>query len=512
MRPRGLAIELAILAILVAGCPKPRASQPAAESRPIAKSNETVSKSPQEKKQHPLANERPFPAFRPPDQDSSSSQANGGASSPDRQVDDDELDDDDASKTGSYAAPRFRPIDDARVAAAGIRKLSGKRLTLYTDVPHSSAVDELPLVFDAAFPQWCDLLGIDASRHDSWHMRGFLMIDRARFEAVDLCSKEIPQFLNGYTRRHEFWWYNQASDYYRRHLMLHEGTHGIMFTLQRSGGTAWYMEGVAELLATHRWHEGKLTLAYFPQSPGEVPKLGRIEIIQHDVQNETGFSLREVLDLKNAAFSKVEPYAWTWATASFLYEHPRYRDRFRQLMRVRAGDDFNDKLRQAYTDDSRALAVEWQVFIADLAHGYDFDRTKLDLADGKSIAVGQSVNATIAADRGWQNTGVLVEAGKRYTLTASGRYQLATAPKPWISDPNGVTIRYHRGLPLGTLVAVVNSESSEGGSSLVKPDVIGTGTTLVPKATGTLFLKINDSPGELPDNVGSATVVISLEK
>jgi hypothetical protein len=512
MRGCGLT-TVALLAILVAGCSKPGASQPATESRTIANSNGAGSKATLEKKQHPLANEQPFPTFPPSDQDrASSSQANvdRGASSPDRQADEDEIDDD-ASNTHSYAAPRFRPIDDARAAAAGIRKLTGRRLTLYTDVPQSPAVDELPQVFDAAFPQWCDLLGIDAAKYDPWQMRGFLMTDRARFEAVGLCPPEIRQFLNGYTRGHEFWWYNQASDYYRRHLMLHEGTHGVMFTLQKSGRTAWYMEGVAELLATHRWHEGKLTLAYFPRSPDEVSKLGRIETIQRDIQNETGLSLREVLDLKNAAFSKVEPYAWTWATAAFLYEHPRYRDRFGQLMRLRAGDDLNEKLRQAYADDSRSLAIEWQVFIADLAHGYDFDRTKLDLTDGKPIAAGQSVNVTIAADRGWQNTGVLVEAGKRYKLTASGHYQLATAPKPWISEPNGVTIRYHRGLPLGTLVAVINSESPDGGSSLVKPDVIGTGTTLVPKAAGTLFLKINDSPGELNDNAGSAAVVISFE-
>jgi hypothetical protein len=514
MRPRGLTTGLALLAIVVAGCSKPSASQPpAAESRPATKATATASKPPREKKQHPLANERPFPAFAPHEPDpSSSAQAdvNRAASSADRQTDDGELDDD-FSETRTHAAPNFRAIDDARVAAAGIRKLAGKRLTLYTDVPQSPVVDELPRVFDAAFPQWCDLLGIEASNHDAWQMRGFLMTDRARFEAVGLCPAEIPQFLNGYTRRHEFWWYDQASDYYRRHLMLHEGTHGIMFTLQKSGGTAWYMEGVAELLATHRWHDGKLTLAYFPRLPGEVPKLGRIETIQRDIKNENGFSLREVLDLKNAAFSKVEPYAWTWATAAFLHEHPRYRDRFRQVMRTRAGDDLNDKLRQAYADDSRELAVEWQVFIADLAHGYDFDRTKLDLTDGKPIAGGQFVKINIAADRGWQNTGVLVEAGKNYKLTASGRYQLATDPKPWISEPNGVTIRYHRGQPLGTLVAVINSESPDGGSSLVKPEVIGTGTTISPKATGTLFLKINDSPGELSDNDGSAAVGISVE-
>jgi hypothetical protein len=514
MRACGLIVAIALLANLVAGCSKPDASPQSAETPPIAKSPATTTNQPKRPtKQHPLADERQFPEF-PPVTDREPAKApqinvDGRQSSP---VFTDHEFDDDPSGTRHSSAPHFRPIDDARAAAAGIRKLVGKRLTLYTDVAPSPAVDELPQVFDAAFPQWCESLGIDASMNDAWQMRGFLMTDRARFEAVGLCPAEVPQFLNGYTRKNEFWWYNQASDYYRRHLMLHEGTHGIMFTLQKSGGTAWYMEGVAELLATHRWHEGQLTLAYFPRSPDEVPKLGRIETIQRDIDKETGLSLREVFGLKNAAFSKVEPYAWTWATAAFLYEHPRYRERFRRLMRSRAGDNFNDILREAYADDNPRLAVEWQVFMADLAHGYDFGRTQLDLTEGKRLARGDSIAITIAADRGWQNTGVLVEAGKHYKLVAAGRYQLATAPKPWISEPNGVTIRYHGGRPLGTLMAVVNSDDPAGGSSLVKPDVVGTGTTLVPKATGTLFLKINDSPGELGDNAGAAHVVISREE
>ncbi len=462
----------------------------------------TTNKPKQTKAPHPLAEERPFPVFT--QLSDTAGEAAGTADSdsdeamPDRR--------DTNANPGDRAT--LRPIDDARAAAAGIRKLTGKRLTLYTDLPPSPAVDELPQVFDAAFPQWCKLFGIDAAKHDAWQMRGFLMTDRTRFEAVGLCPAEIPQFLNGYTRNHEFWWYNQASEYYRRHLMLHEGTHGIMFTLQDSGGTAWYMEGVAELAATHRWQNGKLTLAQFPASPDDVPKLGRIETVTRDIEKETGLSLLEVFGLKNAAFSKFEPYAWTWATTAFLYEHPRYRERFRQLMRSRAGDDFNDRLRQAYADDSRELAVEWQVFIAGLAHGYDFERTQVDLTEGKPLTADNSLKLTVVADRGWQNTGVLVEAGKQYKLAASGRYQLATAPKPWISEPGGVTVRYHHGLPLGTLIAVVNSEGPEGGSSLVKPDVIGAGATLLPKATGTLFLKINDSPGELADNAGSASVEI----
>ncbi len=42
-------------------------------------------------------------------------------------------------------------------------------------------------------------------------------------------------------------------------------------------------------------------------------------------------------------------------------------------------------------------------------------------------------------------------------------------------------------------------------------DVVGLGTTLSPTETGTLFLKINDSAGELDDNSGELKVEVRAE-
>ena len=46
----------------------------------------------------------------------------------------------------------------AEPVAAGFRQVAGKHLTLVTDLPPSPAVDELPRLFDAAFPRWCEYL------------------------------------------------------------------------------------------------------------------------------------------------------------------------------------------------------------------------------------------------------------------------------------------------------------------------------------------------------------------
>ena len=278
-----------------------------------------------------------------------------------------------------------RPIDESRVRAAGIRKLESKRLTLYTDVPASPAVDELPAVFDQAFPQWCAYFGVETGTHASWRMTGYLIKEKLRFEAAGLIPADLPEFLNGYCRRYEFWLNDQTSDYYRRHLLLHEGTHGFMFTVLKGGGPPWYAEGMAELLATHRWQRGRLQLNRFPASAADVSKLGRIELVQKDFAANRGRKFAEVLAYDSLPHLKVEPYAWSWAAAAFLDNHPRYRDRFRELWRLAGDRDFNERLAEKFAADGRQLVEEFQVFAADLDYGYDFSRTMIDFTPGKLL-------------------------------------------------------------------------------------------------------------------------------
>ena len=93
----------------------------------------------------------------------------------------------------------------------------------------------------------------------------------------------------------------------------------------------------------------------------------------------------------------------------------------------------------------------------------------------------------------------------------------------WWCEPGGVTIRYHRGSPLGILQAVILPEPSKAslrGDSpigqgrpgrLLKPIDIGAADAMTADVTGTLYLRVNDSPGELSDNRGQIEVTISAK-
>jgi hypothetical protein len=165
---------------------------------------------------------------------------------------------------------------------------------------------------------------------------------------------------------------------------------------------------------------------------------------------------------------------------------------------------------EVFKNDWEQLSEEWQVFIAGLEYGYDVSRTTIDFTPGSPLPE-KGGDVVVAADRGWQNSGILLQAGVKYQLKASGRYQVANKPKIWWCEPGGVSIRYYQGRPLGVLLAAVRPDNPDEKrqSVFLMPITVGLGTTIVPEQSGTLFLKINDSAAELDDNAGELRVVIA---
>lgn len=394
----------------------------------------------------------------------------------------------------------------------GFRQIAGKHLLLITDLPASAEIDALPGVFDLAVPEWCRLLGVEPQKVADWRITGYLMKSRERFEQAGLVSRNLPPFKSGYSGDEELWLYDQTSDYYRRHLLLHEGTHCFLNQFFGGSGPPWYAEGMAELCGTHHLEDGKLTLGYMPKSRADAPGWGRIKIVRDSCAEGRTLSLPAVLAYGPRAHLENEPYGWCWAATAFLNGHPRYRERFAKLLSVVKRADFSHHVAEYYNKDWAELNEEWQVFIANLKYGYDFARMQIDFRPGKPLAkAGRKVE--VAADRGWQSSGILLEAGKTYRLKASGQYVVGGGAKPWECEPNGVTIRYYYGLPLGVLLAAVHDDRAKPGaeSALTRPIVIGREGTITPEVTGTLYLRINDSAGKLSDNSGKLTVAVKSE-
>ena len=187
-------------------------------------------------------------------------------------------------------------------------------------------------MFDAAVPLWCDYFGVDPAQVADWKLVGRVMKDKERFVGAGLYPASLPEFPHGYLAGSQLWLYDQPSDYYRRHLLLHEGTHCFMHRWLGGAGPPWYMEGMAELLGTHRWQDGKLTLGVMPRTKDEVPYWGRVKIVKDELCGRP----RHVADSTCCATTArpicgTEPYGWCWAAAAFFDEHPLTQAAFRDL-------------------------------------------------------------------------------------------------------------------------------------------------------------------------------------
>ena len=413
-----------------------------------------------------------------------------------------------ATLGSSAEPPRPSHADADRLRALGIRSLTGKHLTLFTDLPSSPAVDQLPHVFDLAIPQWCEYFQVPHRQAVAWRLTGYLMKDKERFRGAGLLPGDLPSFLHGYQRGNELWLYDQPGDYYRRHLLLHEGTHGFMKAMLDGVGPPWYAEGTAELLGTHRWQDGKLELGYFPADKREVPHWGRVKLVKDEMLARRGMMLSQIMRYDARAPFTLQAYGWCWAAATFLDNHPKYRQTFRALAghaRLH-GHQFTRVFEDQLRGQRRELDEQWQLFVLNLEYGYDLSRAAVVYAPGRPLpADGEDV--IIAADRGWQSTGLRLEAEKTYSISAKGRYQVAKPSKVWWCEPGGITLSYYRGRPLGILLGKVRpDEARPGRAELTQPEPIGLHRVVRPQRSGTLYLRINDSPAKLADNVGMLTV------
>ena len=405
---------------------------------------------------------------------------------------------------------RLPSIDEEQVAAAGLRRIEGKHLILYTDLPSDFHINELPKVFDEAVPLWCEYFGVSEEKVADWKLVGYLINSKEKHQQAGLFPPNLPEFLHGYQRGREFWVYEQPSDYYRRHLVLHEGVHGFMNFALGGSGPPWYREGMAELLGTHLWKAGKLTVGYFPKSREEAPYWGRIKLIKNEIDAGRGQLLMDVFRQQQKDHLRLVPYAWSWAAAAFLNGHPKYRIGFRDL-KDRVAETtvlFTKDFESRYRNRLRELEEEWQLFVVNMEYGYDFTRNTVQYASGLPLPEGGR-SALVASDRGWQSTGVRLDAGKNYKVVSKGRFKVRRSPVPWWSEPGGITIEYWNGFPLGMLQGAIRAEDVDNPlTTLSQPFALGINRRISPPVTGTLYLRINDSPSQLIDNEGQVEVKV----
>jgi hypothetical protein len=426
----------------------------------------------------------------------------------------------DPKPTKAYRPSDDRPKHDAKILEElGIRRYASKHLELYTDIKPELA-QTLPGLADQLYVALEEYFGpLPPDREGRvFQMTGYIMADQRVFRETGLLPDDLPGFNHGRHRGAEFWMNSQEYDYYLRHLMLHEATHCYM-TITRQQHLlppVWYMEGMAELFGTHSIaQDGTATFRVMPGDKEAFAGLGRITLIQTAVKEGRFKSLDQVFELTANDYSDNEAYAWSWALCKFLDTHPRYKEAFKALGNAPTRRHFVEGFLEAYDKDLDEMRTEWALFAHNLDEGYQIEPAAITFQTGKRLTPSSpEIQITLKADRGWQSTGVLIEQGKKYTLSATGQFTLAQVPKPWVSEADGISFRYFGGEPLGKLLGAIHTNSPDSiatAQSLRQVFSIGSNNTFIATQMGTLYLRLNDAWNQLGDNMGSVSVRIRLE-
>ena len=410
-------------------------------------------------------------------------------------------------------------IAPSRYAAAqaelpnGFIRLEGTYVDVITDLPVDDELLELPKVFDLAMPRWCEIFDMTLEEVQDWHVEAHVMLDRDRFASAGLIPEHLPNFPYGFQFGNQLWLVEQPSTYYRRHLLLHEGTHWFMSRKYGQYGPPWLMEGMAEWLGTHRWSSGKLEMGIIPATKTEVPYWGRITLIQEQYAEGLAPSLESILRYGSTAHQQVEAYAWSWAAVLFLSNHPTTKEHFAALLRQPMKSDLTltrwlyGRLRTQFP----SLRQDWSAFLSELEYGYDPTSGMLVTSRNSPLLSNEPKQVTVRASGSWQSAGVSVAAGTLLHLAAAGEYSVGQVPRPWVCQPDGVTLEYYHRQPIGKLMLALATPLSQEPQFTPNLEIfpVGSQADLSAPHDGELFFRVNESNGGLLDNQGLIQVTIT---
>ncbi|MFN9718783.1 MAG: hypothetical protein ACK58L_08830, partial [Planctomycetota bacterium] len=417
-------------------------------------------------------------------------------------------------------AQEFRTVDNrpkldrTRLESCGLSVYESKRLILVTDVP-TELVRDLPELADQLFDALVRELGAPRPEINGaeFQVTGFLIDAKERFEHAGVLPPEDYPFRHGRHFDYQFWMNNQMSNYYRRHLMLHEFVHCFMTADHGMFNIPplWYTEGIAEYFATHRLeNDGTPVFGVMPDSLDGYEGWGRITTIKEAVERTSQddsfrtLSLETVRHPPDNVFVSDLKYAQAWALVWLIRNHPDLKIAFSNFSSVRNRDQFRAAEQGVSKDMWRQLAILWQLYLFSLTEGYDPEHSSVSPPEGKTVSAELPLTLNLSAKTEWLNTGLSFPHGEHLELTCSGRYSLHDQPRPWLSEPPGITIDYWRGLPLGRIVALaISSDGRE-----CRRISVGSSASFTMPFEGTVWIQINDSAASRVENSGSASVTI----
>jgi hypothetical protein len=270
----------------------------------------------------------------------------------------------------------------------------------------------------------------------------------------------------------------------------HEAVHAYCGQAFGHTGPLWYAEGMAEM--GQYWRHGDTSV----QCPPYVVDYLRASPIKPlaDILAEDGGKQRRG-GPQPVTGDSWQNYAWRWALCHLLANNTNYADRFRPLgLGLLSGQKVS--FADTYGAMSDEVEFEYQFFLRHVEQGYRVDLCSWDWKRKfREPGAGMAVPSRISANRGWQPSGALVAAGKKYEYSATGNWQCGKDGEELSADgaPDGA----------GRLEGVVFKDFALG-----EPFALGAKGSFIALGDGRLFLRMHDGWNSLAENKGSVNVKI----
>lgn len=202
----------------------------------------------------------------------------------------------------------------------------------------------------------------------------------------------------------------------------------------------------------------------------------------------------------------------------FFTSHPKYQSLLQRISQppLDYSNQITIALKSELADTWSVVDAEWRIFVSELDFGFSPKHSSVDLGSIPLSPLTSKVIQTIRCDRGWQSTGLKLNRGQAVHIAAHGRCSIrgkqgSNEDSAWKFEPQGITLEYHQGQPLGRLLAMIVPLSEAVLDNPVhrcSSLPIGRAATLESPQSGLLLLKVNESSAGLVDNAGEFNVTI----
>ena len=264
-------------------------------------------------------------------------------------------------------------------------------------------------------------------------------------------------------------------------IIQHECTHGFCHLTFGGAGPLWLAEGLAEV--GRWWREKEKGVNVAPVILAHLHAADRPTLAAITAPNQPPSN-----DWRD--------YTWRYALCQMLLDNPNYADRFRALAVALMEGQPGVSFESVYGPVSREVGFEFGQFVSHIGNGYRADLTAWPWkAKQRKLAPGGVGRAKVKGAAGWQASGVEVEAGAVYVITAEGAWRMAADAEPTGPEGNAAG----RGRLAGALYADF---------TLSTEIPLGSHSSWIAPADGLLMLRAADAWTELGDNDGTLSITI----